>query len=64
MILCGQVKRQGGEGGAENKATTFPSAKLTVMCTQVHRMGEGQLLKYPQNKLLQSLVRHILSLLS
>lgn len=63
--------RQGDEGGAENRATTFPSAKMTVACSHVHRVGKGWSCEIsyfnpssPPNKFLQSLVRLIVSLLS
>lgn len=63
MILYGQVW---DTGGAEDRAPTFPSAKLAVACGHVHGMGEWQSCEIsyfnpsgPQNKLLQHLVRQI-----
>lgn len=63
--------RQGDEGGAENRATTFPSAKMTVACSHVHRVGKGRSCEISYfnpsslpNKFLQSLVRLIVCLMS
>lgn len=65
MILYGQVQRQ-DKGGAEDRARTFPSAKMAVACGHVHGMAEWRSCEIsyfnpssPQNKFLQPLVREI-----